>query len=124
MLFMLVLCGLVAGVYLLLTALLLFVGLYGVFGAMIYGPVFLIRYVCRVFDGRDALDKSYDLRKKQKMAEPREASNKRLTDNKTRNMVSSKAGTPRRKISYEVEAPGITVNPPITSSPSRYPDMV
>lgn len=124
MLFMLVLCGLVAGVYLLLTALLLFVGLYGVFGVMIYGPVFLIRYVCRVFDGRDALDKSYDLRKKRKMTEPREVSNKRLTDNKTRNTVSNKAGTPRRKISYEVEAPGITVNPPITSSPSRYPDMV
>lgn len=124
MLFMLVLCGLVAGVYLMLTALLLFVGLYGVFGVMIYGPVFLIRYVCRVFDGRDAFDKSYDIHGVSKMVEPREVSNKRLTDSKSRNMVSNKAGTSRRKPFYEVEAPGIIVNPSTTSSSSRYSDMV
>ena len=85
MVFVLVLCGLVIGVYLLLIALLLVAGFYGVFGAIIYGPFFVIRYIWRVFDGEDALEKSYDVRKPKKakrVREPREVSNVRLTDRK------------------------------------------
>ena len=84
MIFVLVLCGLVIGVYLLLIALLLVAGFYGVFGAIVYGPFFIIRYIWRVFDGEDALEKSYDVRKpkKARVREPREVSNVRLTDRK------------------------------------------
>lgn len=85
MVFVLVLCGLVIGVYLLLIALLLVAGFYGVFGAIVYGPFFIIRYIWRVFDGEDALEKSYDVRKPKKtkrVREPREVSNVRLTDRK------------------------------------------
>ena len=85
MVFVLVLCGLVIGIYLLLIALLLVAGFYGVFGAIIYGPFFIIRYIWRVFDGEDALEKSYDVRKPKKtkrVREPREVSNVRLTDRK------------------------------------------
>lgn len=85
MVFVLVLCGLVIGVYVLLIALLLVAGFYGVFGAIIYGPFFVIRYIWRVFDGEDALEKSYDVRKPKKtkrVREPREVSNVRLTDRK------------------------------------------
>lgn len=84
MVFVLVLCGLVIGVYLLLIALLLVAGFYGVFGAIVYGPFFIIRYIWRVFDGEDALEKSYDVRKprKERIREPREVSNVRLTDRK------------------------------------------
>lgn len=84
MVFVLVLCGLVIGVYLLLIALLLVAGFYGVFGAIVYGPFFIIRYIWRVFDGEDALEKSYDVRKpkKSRVREPREVSNVRLTDRK------------------------------------------
>lgn len=85
MVFVLVLCGLVIGVYLLLIALLLVAGFYGVFGAIVYGPFFIIRYIWRVFDGEDALEKSYDVRKPKKVKrvrEPREVSNVRLTDRK------------------------------------------
>lgn len=85
MVFVLVLCGLVIGVYLLLIALLLVAGFYGVFGAIVYGPFFVIRYIWRVFDGEDALEKSYDVRKSKKtkrVREPREVSNVRLTDRK------------------------------------------
>lgn len=109
MVFALVLFGLVIGVYLLLTVSLLFVGLYGVFGAMIYGPLLLIHYIQRVFDGETASEKPHDVRKV----------NKGLTDSKSHNKVGSKAVT-----SYEVEAPGITVNSSTTSSSSIYPDMV
>ena len=85
MVFVLVLCGLVIGVYFLLIALLLVAGFYGVFGAIVYGPFFIIRYIWRVFDGEDALEKSYDVRKPKKLRvrEPREVSNVRLTDRKT-----------------------------------------
>lgn len=84
MVFVLVLCGLVIGIYLLLIALLLVAGFYGVFGAIVYGPFFIIRYIWRVFDGEDALEKSYDVRKpkKERVREPREVSNVRLTDRK------------------------------------------
>lgn len=109
MVFALVLFGLVIGVYLLLTVSLLFVGLYGVFGAVIYGPLLLINYIQRVFDGEIASEKSHDVYKV----------NKRLTDSKSHNKVDSKAVT-----SYEVEAPGITINSSTTSSSSIYPDMV
>lgn len=113
MVFVLVLFGLVIGVYLLLTVALLFVGLYGVFGAVIYGPLPLINYLQRVFDGETASGKSYDVHK------VREVPNKRLTDSKSRNKVGSRAVT-----SYEVEAPGIMINSSTTSSSSIYPDMV
>ena len=85
MVFVLVLCGLVIGVYLLLITLLLVAGFYGVFGAIVYGPFFIIRHVRRVFDGEDALEKSYDVRKPKKTKRirgPREVSNVRLTDRK------------------------------------------
>lgn len=85
MVFVLVLCGLVIGVYLLLIALLLVAGFYGVFGAIVYGPFFIIRYIWRVFDGEDALEKSYDVSKPKKTKRvrgPREVSNVRLTDRK------------------------------------------
>lgn len=85
MVFVLVLCGLVIGVYLLLITLLLVAGFYGVFGAIVYGPFFIIRHVWRVFDGEDALEKSYDVRKPKKTKRirgPREVSNVRLTDRK------------------------------------------
>lgn len=112
MVFVLVLFGLVIGVYLLLTVSLLFVGLYGVFGAVIYGPLLLVSYIQRVFNGEGVSKKSYDVHK------VREVSNRRLTDSKSHNRVSGK-GTP-----YEVEAQGITVIPPNASSLSNYPDMV
>lgn len=111
MAFGLVLFGLVIGVYLLLTASLLFVGLYGVFGAVIYGPLLLISYLQRVFNGEGASKKSYDVHK------VREVSNRRLTGSKY-NKVSGK------DTSYEVEAPGITAIPLTESSLSNYPDMV
>lgn len=113
MVFVLVLFGLVIGVYLLLTVSFLFVGLYGVFGAMIYGPLLLIHYIQRVFEGETASEKSHDVRK------VREVSNKRLTDSKSHNKAGSRAVT-----SYEVEAPGITINSSTASSSSIYPDMV
>lgn len=113
MVFVLVLFGLVIGVYLLLTVALLFVGLYGAFGAVIYGPLLLINYIQRVFNGETASEKSYDVHK------VREVSNKRLTDSKSHNKVGGKAVT-----SYEVEAPGIIINSSIASSSSIYPDMV
>lgn len=109
MVFALVLFGLVIGVYLLLTVALLFVGLYGVLGAVIYGPLLLINYIQRVFDGETAREKSHDAHKV----------NKGLTDSKSHNKVGSKAVT-----SYEVEAPGIMINSSTTSSSSIYPDMV
>lgn len=113
MVFALVLFGLVIGVYLLLTVSFLFVGLYGVLGAVIYGPLLLINYLQRVFDGETASEKPHDVRK------VREVSNKRLTDSKSHNKVGSKAVT-----SYEVEAPGIIINSSTASSSSIYPDMV
>lgn len=113
MVFALVLFGLVIGVYLLLTVSLLFVGLYGAFGAVIYGPLLLINYLQRVFDGETASGKSYDIHK------VREVSSKRLTDSKSHNKAGSKAVT-----SYEVEAPGIIINSSTASSSSIYPDMV
>lgn len=109
MVFVLVLFGLVIGVYLLLTVALLFVGLYGVFGAVIYGPLLLINYLQRVFDGETASEKPHDVHKV----------NKGLTDSKSHNKVGSKAVT-----SYEVEAPGIMINSSTASSSSIYPDMV
>lgn len=109
MVFVLVLFGLVIGVYLLLTVSLLFVGLYGVFGAVIYGPLLLIHYIQRVFDGETASEVSHDIHKV----------NKRLTDSKSHNKAGSKAVT-----SYEVEAPGIIINSSTASSSSIYPDMV
>lgn len=109
MVFALVLFGLVIGVYLLLTVALLFVGLYGVFGAVIYGPLLLINYLQRVFDGETASGKSHDVHKV----------NKGLTDSKSHNKAGSKAVT-----SYEVEAPGIIINSSTASSSSIYPDMV
>lgn len=109
MVFALVLFGLVIGVYLLLTVSLLFVGLYGVFSAVIYGPLLFINYIQRVFNGEVVSEKSHDIHKV----------NKRLTDSKSHNKVGSKAVT-----SYEVEAPGITINSSAASSSSIYPDMV
>lgn len=109
MVFALVLFGLVIGVYLLLTVSLLFVGLYGAFGAVIYGPLLLINYLQRVFDGETASGKSYDIHKV----------NKGLADSKSHNKAGSKAVT-----SYEVEAPGIIINSSTASSSSIYPDMV
>lgn len=109
MVFALVLFGLVIGVYLLLTVSFLFVGLYGVLGAVIYGPLLLINYIQRVFDGETFGEKSHDVHKV----------NKRLADSKSHNKVGSKAVT-----SYEVEAPGIMINSSTASSSSIYPDMV
>lgn len=85
MVFVLVLCGLLICVYLLLIALMLIAGFYGVFGAIVYGPFFLIQYIWRVFSGEDALEKSYDVSKPKKtkrVREPREVSNVRLTNRK------------------------------------------
>ena len=113
MVFVLVLCGLVIGVYLLLIALMLVAGFYGVFGAIVYGPFFIIRYIWRVFDGEDALEKSYDVRKTKKVKrvrEPREVSNVRLTDRKPSKIKQVKrAGEP------EVRA-GQALKPRKTSS--------
>lgn len=113
MVFVLVLFGLVIGVYLLLTASLLFVGLYGVFGAVIYGPLLLINYIQRVFNGETVSEKPHDVHK------VREVSNKRLADSKSHNKVESKVVS-----SYEVEAPGILINSSTASSSSIYSDMV
>ena len=113
MVFALVLFGLVIGVYLLLTVSLLFVGLYGVFGAVIYGPLLLISYIQRVFNGEVVSEKPHDVHK------VREVSNKRLTDSKSNNKVGSRAIA-----SYEVEAPGIMVDSSTASSSSIYSDMV
>lgn len=70
MVFVLVLFGSVIGVYLLLTVALLFVGLYGVFGAVIYGPLLLINYLQRVFAGETASGKSYDVHKVREVEAP------------------------------------------------------
>ncbi len=109
MVFVLVLFGLVIGVYLLLTVSLLFVGVYGVFGAVIYGPLLLINCLQWVFERETASEKPHDVRKV----------NKGLTDSKSHNKVGGKAVT-----SYEVEAPGIIINSSTASSSSIYPDMV
>lgn len=124
MVFVLVLFGLVIGVYLLLTVALLFVGLYGVFGAVIYGPLLLINYLQWVFEEETASEVSHDIHKVNKRLTDSKSHdiykvNKRLTDSKSHNKVGSRVVT-----SYEVEAPGIIINSSTASSSSIYPDMV